>query len=100
MYYLYIIHSAEADKHFIACHQNPAEAVLQHNTNTDAKYTGKHADWKIVALFETSEDKKIADDIKLFITKQKSKKLLLKLLQTDFVPEGKLALLKRIEQSA
>jgi len=83
-------------RHYIGHSENPFDRLNQHNTNSTEKYTGKHTDWEIVALFETGQSRAEAMAIEKFIKKQKSKKLLLKLIEPDFIPLDKLAQLVRV----
>ncbi|MBX7205128.1 MAG: GIY-YIG nuclease family protein [Bacteroidia bacterium] len=96
MFYLYILFSQTAKRHYIGHSENPFERLNQHNTNSIEKYTGKYTDWEIVALFETGQTRAEAMAIEKFIKKQKSKKLLLKLIESDFVPLDKLTQLVRV----
>lgn len=96
MFYLYVLFSEKAQRHYIGHAENPEERLAQHNTNPDEKYTGKFSDWKMVALFEAAPTKEETVSIEKFIKKQKGKKLLLKLIDPQFVPTGSLASLKRI----
>ena len=68
----------------------------QHNSNSSDKYTGKYSDWEMVALFECGESRSEAMKLEKFIKKQKSKNLLLKLIDPDFTPTGTLAQLVRV----
>lgn len=97
MYYLYILHSKSADRYFIGSSNDSQESLTFHNTNQTHKYTGKYNDWEITALFECGESKEEARKIEDFITKQKNKKLLMKLIDPSFIPADKLELLKRVE---
>jgi putative endonuclease len=96
MYYLYILHSETANRYFIGTSEDPKESLNFHNTNETHKYTGKFADWKTIALFECGDSKEEARKIEDFITKQKNKKLLMKLIDSSFTPADKLEKLKRI----
>ena len=97
MYYLYILHSETANRYFIGNSEDPKESLSFHNTNETHKYTGKYADWRTVALFQCSDSKEEVRKIEDFITKQKNKKLLMKLIDPSFTPLDKLESLKRIE---
>ncbi|MCC6683596.1 MAG: GIY-YIG nuclease family protein [Bacteroidia bacterium] len=96
MFYIYILFSKTANRHYIGHSENPSERIIQHNTNSTEKYTGKYDDWEMVALFEVGKTRAEAMEIEKFIKKQKSKKLLLKLIDPDFVPLDKLAQLVRV----
>ncbi len=98
MFYIYILFSKTANKHYVGHSENPAEKLLQHNSNTTDKYTGKWNDWVMLAIFSVGETIQAAKEVEDFIKRQKSKKLLLKLIDNEFVPKDKLAHLLRIKQ--
>lgn len=96
MFYIYILFSNSAEKHFVGFTSNPKLRLEQHNSNSSDKYTGKYSDWEMVALFESGESRSEAMKLEKFIKKQKSKNLLLKLIDPDFTPTGTLAQLVRV----
>ena len=96
MFYLYILYSDSAKRHYIGHSENPHERLVQHNSNDTDKYTGKFSDWKLMALFECGNSLADAKQMEEFIKKQKSKKLLLKLIDPSFIPADKLSILIRV----
>lgn len=96
MFYLYILYSDSAKRHYIGHSENPHERLIQHNSNDTDKYTGKYSDWKLMALFECGSSITEVKQIEEFIKKQKSKKLLLKLIDPSFIPADKLSILIRV----
>jgi putative endonuclease len=96
MFYIYILYSESAKRHYIGHSEHPHERLLQHNSNDTDKYTGKFSDWKMMAIFECGSTRSDAVVFENFIKKQKSKKLLLKLIDPAFVPADKLAQLVRV----
>ncbi|WP_267264102.1 GIY-YIG nuclease family protein [Chryseobacterium formosus] len=89
--------SEAADKFYIGYTQSPKERLLKHNEQENFNtFTRKFRPWKMVALFEVSEDKTIAIIIERFIKKQKSRKLLETLCDTNFQLSGILAQLVRV----
>ena len=96
MFYLYILFSESAQRYYVGHSETPHERLVEHNANETEKYTGKYADWKMVALFKVGPDKAVALSLGKFINGQKSKKLLLKLVDPNFVPADKLAQLVRV----
>ncbi len=96
MFYIYILFSNAAEKHYVGFTSNPTLRLEQHNSNSSEKYTGKYYDWKMVALFQCGESRSEAMKLEKFIKKQKSKNLLLKLIDPDFTPTGMLAQLVRV----
>jgi len=96
MFYIYILFSQDADLHYVGHTNAPEERLKQHNNNSTDKFTGKYSDWKMLALFQCGEARSEAMKIEKFIKKQKSKKMLLKLIDPDFTPTGELAQLVRV----
>jgi putative endonuclease len=96
MYYIYILHSDIADKFYVGFSSNPWNRIIQHNTNSKEKFTGKVNDWCLKAVFAVSESRADVMKMEKFIKNQKSKLFLKKLVDRDFIPTGKLALLVRV----
>jgi putative endonuclease len=98
MFYIYIIYSNTAEKFYVGHSENPWDRLIQHNENEGDKYTGKYQNWELKAVFQVSENRGDALSIEKFIKRQKSKKLLLKLIEPNFVPTGDLAQLVRVSK--
>jgi putative endonuclease len=96
MFYIYIIYSNTAEKFYVGHSENPWDRLVQHNENQGDKYTGKYQNWELKAVFQVSENRGDALLIEKFIKRQKSKKLLLKLIEPEFIPSGDLAQLVRV----
>jgi putative endonuclease len=96
-HYIYIIYSTAMDKYYVGYSKNPWLRLIQHNANSKEKYTGRAKDWVLVAVFNV-KDERIAVRLERFIKKQKSRTLIVKLCQEEFIPEGELALLVRVPQ--
>ena len=64
-------------------------------SNSKDKYTGRAQDWIIKAVYEV-ENESVAIKIERFIKKQKSRNLIMRLCQEDFVGENILAQLVRV----
>ena len=99
MFYIYIIYSNTAEKFYVGHSENPWDRLIQHNENEGDKYTGKFQNWELKAVFQVSENRGEALLIEKFIKRQKSKKLLLKLIEPNFVPTGDLAQLVRVSKT-
>jgi putative endonuclease len=95
MYYIYVLNSISSSITYVGYSENPWERLIQHNTKEEGTFSSKHRPWELKATFETSS-KTDALSIERFIKKQKSKKLIEKLINPDFVLEGKLAQLVRV----
>ena len=96
MHYLYFIYSSSADKYYVGHSNDPWRRLVEHNTNTSDKYTGKYEGWNLVAVFAVSENRGDADRIEKFIKKQKSRHLILRMIDAEFVGEGILSQLVRV----
>ena len=69
---------------------------MEHNTKPFNTYTSKYRPWVLAAVFECSEDESQAIRIERFIKKQKSRKLIEKLIDPGYLPNGYLAQLVRV----
>ena len=96
MFYIFIIYSDLTDKFYLGYSANPFIRLQQHIESKGDKYTGIASDWKLKAIFKVSSIEADAMKIEKFIKKQKSRKLIERLCDQDFVPEGKLAQLVRV----
>ena len=94
-FFIYIIFSASIDKYYVGYSTNPWIRIEQHNTNTKDKFTGRTSDWELKAVFEVM-NKSVAVRLERFIKKQKSRALIERLCQFDFLPDGILAQLVRV----
>ncbi|GAL70189.1 hypothetical protein JCM19302_2764 [Jejuia pallidilutea] len=72
--------------------------MQSHNTSKFNTYTSKYRPWVLKAVFEAGITRGDAEKIERFVKKQKSRALLLKLIDEKFVPNGKLAQLVRVPQ--
>lgn len=96
MFYIYIIHSETAGKYYTGYSENPWERIKQHNENESDKYTGKYQNWKLAAVFEVSENRADAMILEKFIKKQKTRKLIEKLIDAECILQGILSKLIRV----
>ena len=96
MYFIYILYSPKADKHYIGYSIDPFRRIEQHNTTYSNTFTSKFRPWQLRTIFKCSEHEVDAIQIERFIKSQKSRKFIEKLCQEDFVPDGKLAQLVRV----
>ena len=93
--YLYIIYSSKLNRYYIGYSSNPWNRLIQHNTNTKDKYTGRTTDWELKSIFEV-ENESVAIQLERFIKKQKSRNLIERMCQEDFVGKDRLAQLIRV----
>ena len=96
MFYIYIIYSKGSDLYYVGHSSDPWLRLEQHRTNRQDKFTGKHTDWVLCAVFAVSDRKGDADKLEKFIKRQKSRRLLRSLIDPKFIPEGPLAQLVRV----
>jgi putative endonuclease len=95
MHYIYILYSTASDITYVGYSEDPWERLIQHNTKEEGTFSSKHKPWELKAVFEAGT-KSEAVTFERFIKKQKSKKLMDKLMNPEFVLEGKLAQLVRV----
>lgn len=91
MYHIYILYSQQADKFYVGYSEDPWVHLQQHRENGLDKFTGKYEQWELAAVFEVSDSRSVAMKMERFIKKQKSRSLLLQLVNPSFVPDGVLA---------
>ena len=96
MYYIYILYSTDSDIFYVGHSENPWIRIKQHNTDEKSTYSSKHRPWKLVSVFFVSTNRADALAMERFIKKQKSRKLIEKLINPEFILQNKLALLVRV----
>ena len=102
MYYIYILHSKNADKYYVGYSIDPENRLLQHNSPIHNKFTAKYIPWEIVKTFAVGHDKSVALKVEKFIKNQKSRKFIEKLLvmnNIDFIIQKIIWLLTSPEAS-
>jgi len=55
MYYVYILHSEQADRFYIGHSNDPERRLIEHNTTDQNKFTKKYRPWEMLLSFEVSE---------------------------------------------
>ena len=96
-YYIYILYSERADKYYVGYTTDYLQRAKDHNSQEFfSTYTSKHRPWVLVAVFMVGTDESIAVRMERYIKRQKSRRLIEMLIDTDFVPEGELAQLVRV----
>lgn len=96
MYYLYIIQSQSTAGFYVGYTSDIDRRLIEHNNTGIDSYTSKFRPWTLRALFAVSENEKEAIQVERFIKKQKSRNLLLKLIDPSTILEGRLAQLVRV----
>jgi len=70
--------------------------LIEHNSQElKSTFTSKHRPWILMALFECP-DKSYATQVERYIKRQKSRRLIEKLIDKSFVPNGKLSFMVRV----
>ena len=99
-YYLYILYSEAYDKYYIGYTSDYEKRLELHNSSRFNTFTSKYRPWKIKALFKVGNSKTKALQLERFIKKQKSRSLLEKLIDVNFIPTGKLSDLHRVNSAS
>jgi putative endonuclease len=95
MYYIYILYSETSDKYYVGYTADYQRRLLEHNATERDTYTSKHRPWRMEAVFAAGEIEGEAMKIESFIKKQKSRKLIQRIIEgEDF--KGPLAQLVRV----
>ena len=96
MFYLYIIYSERADKYYVGHTNNVERRVEEHNSNPRMTFTHKFRPWFLMASFAISENRGDAVKVEKYIKRQKSRRLIERLIDIDFIPIGNLRSLVRV----
>ena len=83
MYYLYIIVSQRVNKHYVGITDDYNRRLEEHNTSEKNTFTSKYRPWKIAAVFKCADSLSEARKIENFIKKQKSRKILEKMINDE-----------------
>ena len=94
MYYIYILYSEFSDKYYVG-YTDYKRRLVEHNTSERDTYTSKYRPWFLKAVFACGENENEARQIERFIKKQKSRKLLEKMIEGENLSGG-LAQLVRV----
>ncbi|WP_366086116.1 GIY-YIG nuclease family protein [Hydrotalea sp.] len=95
-FYIYILYSSSYNKYYVGYTAEPWRRLNEHNTVPHNTFTSKYRPWVIAALFLCGENVNDAVRIERWIKQQKSRRLIEKLIDTDFQPEGVCAQLVRV----
>jgi putative endonuclease len=95
-FYIYIIYSSSFDKFYIGHSENPWRRIEEHNADIHHKFTSSYMPWELRAVFKLNGSRGEAMKIEKFIKKQNSRKLILKMIESEFMPAGILARLVRV----
>ncbi|HNB81771.1 MAG TPA: GIY-YIG nuclease family protein [Chitinophagaceae bacterium] len=95
-YYIYILYSEASDLFYVGYTKNVTVRFQQHNETSRDSFTAKHRPWILKAIFQVGKNEAQAIALEKFIKNQKSRKLIERLIDPDFLPTGKLAQLVRV----
>ena len=96
-FYIYILHSEEHDKYYVGYTSNYIQRLFRHNNQENFNtYTSKYRPWEMAAVFECGDQEGEAIKTERFIKRQKSRKLILQLIDPTYIPTGFLAHLVRV----
>ena len=96
MGYDYILHSKPHDKYYVGSSTDPWRRLIEHNSTDRITFTSKYRLWELAVVFQVVEGPFSAIYLERYIKRQKSKRLLNKLIDSDYVPVGDLAQLVRV----
>ena len=80
MFYIYFIYSKIANKYYVGHSDDPERRLIEHNTKEFNTYTKKHRPWELAHSFPVSDSRGDALKIEKFIKNQKSRKLILRII--------------------
>ena len=95
-YYIYILYSVKFDKYYIGYTHDIFKRLETHNTSNENTFTSKYRPWELKVAFYVGDQRSEAMRIERFIKKQKSRSILIKLIDVNFVPTGELVQLIRV----
>jgi len=95
-FYIYILYSQDFDKYYIGHSEDPWRRIEEHNFGKFHKFTSYYRPWGLVAIFKIDGTRGDSMRIEKFIKKQKSRTLIQKLIDPDYIPEASLAQLVRV----
>ncbi|MDQ3047386.1 MAG: GIY-YIG nuclease family protein [Bacteroidota bacterium] len=95
MFYIYILFSPSSGIYYTGYSEDPYKRLLEHNSKEEGTFSSKHKPWTIKAIFEAGT-KSEAITFERFIKKQRSPKLISKLIDPTFTMVGTLAKLVRV----
>jgi len=79
-YFIYILYSETSDLHYVGYTKDYEQRLSQHNESEHHTFTSKHRPWILKAVYQCGEIESEAVRIEKFIKKQKSRKLIERLI--------------------
>ena len=87
MFYIYFLYSNSSDVYYVGHSNDVYRRLLEHNESEHTTYTSKHRPWELEYFFSVNGNRSDAIKIEKFIKKQKSKKLIVKIIGRGLVFE-------------
>ena len=81
MFYVYILYSATSDLYYVGYTKDYDQRVREHNQSLHSTFTSKHRPWDLKAVYFCGNDEKTAINMERFIKRQKSRRLIAKLIK-------------------
>jgi putative endonuclease len=79
-FFIYILYSNSSDIYYVGYTSDFEKRLIQHNTSENSTFTSKHRPWLPMAVFYCGTEESEAMKIEKFIKKQKSRRLIEKLI--------------------
>ncbi len=95
-FFIYILYSTTSDKFYVGYSEDPFRRLSEHNGGKHFKSTSNGRPWILKAAFGVKGNRSDAMKIEKFIKNQKSRTLIEKLIDINFIPSDSLALLVRV----
>jgi putative endonuclease len=95
-FFVYILYSASSNRYYVGQTEDYLRRLTQHNNGEFHKSTTSGRPWQLKAVFEIPGGRGDALKIESFIKKQKSRTLIEKLINPDFISSDSLAQLVRV----
>jgi putative endonuclease len=95
MFYIYFLYSKSSDIYYIGYTDDYARRFGEHNSSDRDTFSKKHRPWDLQAVFEAGTDRGQVLKIERFIKKQKSRKLIERIISGEKLT-GVLAQLVRV----
>ena len=80
MFFVYFLYSASSDIYYIGHTNNIDRRLAEHNHSDHNTFTSKHRPWVLQYYFKISNSRSDAQKIENFIKKQKSRRLIVKII--------------------
>jgi putative endonuclease len=80
-FYIYILYSETSNIYYVGYTNNFERRLEEHNSSQHLTFTSKHRPWILKAVFSCGNDETFAIKVERFIKKQKSRKLIEKLIE-------------------